>query len=123
MALCSHIVNPALKERHWEAFEAATGQNLGRQLERARREGPLTLKLLLALKVVALSEQIAEMSAKAAQEEQLERLLRQAGFSLSLSLSRSRALSHTHMLRQAKERIRRERTHGIHLTKLKRRAN
>ena len=85
MTLCSHIVNPALKERHWEAFEAATGHNLGRQFERARREGPLTLKLLLALKVVAMSEQIAEMSAKAAQEEQLERLLRQAGFSLSLT--------------------------------------
>ena len=100
MALCSHIVNPALKERHWEAFEAATGQNLGRQFERARREGQLTLKLILALNVVALSDQIAEMSAKAAQEEQLER-----------------------MLGQASERLRRERTHGILLTKPKRRAN
>jgi hypothetical protein len=71
---CSHIANAALKDRHWEAIEEATGATLSRQLAIARREG-LSLGHVLKLNFLEHSEQITQASLRATQEQLLEDLL------------------------------------------------
>ena len=73
---CAHIANPALRERHWAAIEAATGQKLGRQLATAKKAGePFSLGLILRLNFLQHTEEISKASQKASQELALEQML------------------------------------------------
>lgn len=71
---CSHIANPALRDRHWEAIEETTGAKLSRQLAIARREG-MSLGHVLKFDFLEHSEEITQASLKAAQEQLLDDLL------------------------------------------------
>ena len=73
---CNHIKNPAMKERHWLAIDAATGEKFARHIINAQREGQgLTLGLVLRLNFLEYSDEITLASQKATQEQMLEDLL------------------------------------------------
>jgi dynein heavy chain, axonemal len=76
IATCNHIKNPAMKERHWLAIDAATGEKFARHIINAKREVQgLTLGLVLRLNFLAYTDEITPMSQKATQEQMLEDLL------------------------------------------------